>query len=102
MIILLAVVNKVEGTADTLTGEQFELGPDSLCIAVETNKDRKLNVHQPKSVKYIHRQLFYPVFTVSLMAESSSNNPDLTRALQTVAQNLLPPVFQVGDSTQPR
>ena len=39
---------------------------------------------------------------LSLMAESSSNNPDLTRALQTVVQNLLPPAFQVGDSTQPR
>ena len=36
------------------------------------------------------------------MAESSFNNPDLTHVLQTVAQNLLPPAFQVGDSTQPR
>ena len=45
VIILLAVVNKVEGTADMLTGEQFELGLDSLCIAVETNEDRKLNAN---------------------------------------------------------
>ena len=29
------------------------------------------------------------------MAESSSNNPDLTHALQTVAQNLLPPAFKL-------
>jgi len=42
-LILLAVVKKVDGAADTLTGEQFELGPDSLCIAVETSEDRKLN-----------------------------------------------------------
>jgi hypothetical protein len=42
-LILLAVVEKVDGAADTLTGEQIELGPDSLCIAVETSEDRKLN-----------------------------------------------------------
>ena len=42
-LILLAVVEKVDGAADTLTGEQFELGPDSLCLAFETSEDRKLN-----------------------------------------------------------
>ena len=36
-LIILAVVQKVDGAADTLTGEQFELGPDSLCLAFETN-----------------------------------------------------------------
>ena len=51
VIILLAVVNKVEGAADMLTGEQFELGPDSLCIAVETNEDRKLNVNLMNSLR---------------------------------------------------
>ena len=51
VIILLAVINKVEGTADTLTGEQFELGPDSLCIAVETNEDRKLNANLMNSLR---------------------------------------------------
>lgn len=50
-LILLAVVNKVDGTADTLTGEQFELGPDSLCIAVETNEDKKLNVNLMNSLR---------------------------------------------------
>ena len=39
-LILLAVINKVDGAADTLTGEQLKLGPDSLCIAVETNEDK--------------------------------------------------------------
>ena len=34
----------------TLTGEQFELGPDSLCIAVETNEDRKLNANLMNSL----------------------------------------------------
>ena len=43
--IILAVVKKVDGAEDTLTGEQFELGPDSLCLAFETNKDRKLNAN---------------------------------------------------------
>ena len=42
-LILLAAVNKADGAADTLTGEQLELGPDSLCIAVETSEDKKLN-----------------------------------------------------------
>ena len=42
-LILLAVVEKVDGAADTLTGEQFELDSDSLCIAVETKEDKKLN-----------------------------------------------------------
>jgi hypothetical protein len=42
-LILLAVVKKVDGAADTLTGEQLELDPDSLCIAVETNEAKKLN-----------------------------------------------------------
>ena len=40
-IILLAVVKKVDGAADTLTGEQFELGADSLCVAFETNEEKK-------------------------------------------------------------
>jgi hypothetical protein len=42
-LILLAVVEKVDGAADTLTGEQFELDSDSLCIAVETKEDKKMN-----------------------------------------------------------
>jgi hypothetical protein len=42
-LILLAVVEKVEGAADTLTGEQLELGPDSLCVAFETDEGKKLN-----------------------------------------------------------
>jgi hypothetical protein len=36
VLITLAVIKEVDGAADTLTGEQFELGPDSLCLAVET------------------------------------------------------------------
>jgi hypothetical protein len=50
-LILLAVVNKVDGAADTLTGEQLELGPDSLCIAVETNEEKKLNANLMKSLR---------------------------------------------------
>jgi hypothetical protein len=50
-LILLAVVKKVDGAADTLTGEQLEIGPDSLCVAVETNEDRKLNANLMNSLR---------------------------------------------------
>jgi hypothetical protein len=49
--ILLAVVKKVDGAVDTLTGEQLELDPDSLCIAVEMSKDKKLNANLMKSLR---------------------------------------------------
>ena len=50
-LILLAVVNKVDGAADTLTGEQLELGPDSLCIAVETDEGKKMNANLMNSLR---------------------------------------------------
>jgi hypothetical protein len=50
-LISLAVVNKVDGAADTLTGEQLELGPDSLCIAVERDKDKKMNANLMNSLR---------------------------------------------------
>lgn len=50
-IIILAVVKKVDGAADTLTGEQFELGSDSLCLAFETNVDKKLNANLMNSLR---------------------------------------------------
>jgi hypothetical protein len=50
-LISLAVVKKVDGALDTLTGEEIELGPDSLCIAVETNEDRKLNANLMNSLR---------------------------------------------------
>src|SRR6202522_3880720 len=49
--ILLAVIKKVAGAADTLTGEQFELDPDSLCLACETNEDKKLNANLMNSLR---------------------------------------------------
>jgi hypothetical protein len=42
-LVILAVVKRVDGAADTLTGEQLELNPDSLCIAFEKKEDKKLN-----------------------------------------------------------
>jgi len=42
-LILLAVVEKGNGVPDKLTGEQFELGSDLLCLADETKEDKKLN-----------------------------------------------------------
>jgi hypothetical protein len=51
-LILLAVVEKVEGAADTLTGEQFKLDSDSLCIAVETKEEKKLNENLMNSLRF--------------------------------------------------
>jgi hypothetical protein len=50
-LVILAVVKKVEGAVDTLTGEQFELGPDSLCLAFETSEDKKLNANLMASLR---------------------------------------------------
>jgi hypothetical protein len=51
VLILLAVVKKVDGAADTLTGEQFELGPNSLCLVIETSEDKKLNANLMRSLR---------------------------------------------------
>ena len=48
---ILAVVKKVDGATDTLTGEQLELGSDSLCLAFETNEDKKLNANLMNSLR---------------------------------------------------
>lgn len=40
----------MDGAADTLTGEQLELNPDSLCLAFKTTKDKKLNVNLMNSL----------------------------------------------------
>jgi hypothetical protein len=50
-LILLAVVKRVDGAADALTGEQLELGPDSLCLAFETGEDKKLNANLMTSLR---------------------------------------------------
>ena len=50
VLVILAVIKKIDGAADTLTGEQLKLGPDSLCIAIETNEDKKLNVNLMNSL----------------------------------------------------
>jgi hypothetical protein len=55
-LILLAVVEKVDGAADTLTGEQLELGPDSLCVAFETNEEKKMNADLMKPLREIARK----------------------------------------------
>ena len=49
--IILAVVEKVDGAANTLTGEQLELGSDSLGLAFETNEDKKLNANLMTSLR---------------------------------------------------
>jgi hypothetical protein len=51
VIIILAVVKRVDGAADTLTGEQLELDPDSLCLAFEMTEDKKLNANLMNSLR---------------------------------------------------
>ena len=51
MFIILAVVEKVDGAADMLTGEQLKLHPDSLCVAFEENEDKKLNANLMNSLR---------------------------------------------------
>jgi len=68
--------------------------------------------NQPRSLKYfcglsfdpyLSCPEFYHCFVPLKMAEAPRENPDLTRALQAVAQNLLSPAFQDGEtSAQPR
>jgi hypothetical protein len=55
-LVILAVVKKVDGSADTLTGEQLELDPDSLCIAFETKEDKKLNTNLMDSLREYARK----------------------------------------------
>ena len=38
---ILAIVNRMEGTADTLTGEQLELDAGQLCVSSETADEKK-------------------------------------------------------------
>ena len=40
---ILAVMNRIEGTADRLAGEQLELDPGQLCVSFETTDERKQN-----------------------------------------------------------
>ena len=55
-LVILAVVKKVDGAADTLMEEQLKLGPDSLCLAVETNEERNLNSNLMNSLREIARK----------------------------------------------
>ena len=51
VLVILAVVKRVDGAADTLTGEQLELDPDLLCLAFETTEDKKLNANLMNSLR---------------------------------------------------
>jgi hypothetical protein len=51
VLIILAVVKKVDGAPDILTGERLELGPDSLCLASETKEEKKLNANLMNSLR---------------------------------------------------
>jgi hypothetical protein len=50
VIIILAVVKRVDGAANTLTGEQLKLDPDLLCLAFEMTEDKKLNANLMNSL----------------------------------------------------
>ena len=51
VLIMLAVVKKVDGAPDNLTGERLELGPHSLCLASETKEEKKLNANLMSSLR---------------------------------------------------
>jgi hypothetical protein len=51
VLIVLAVVKKVDGAPDFLTGERLELGPDSLCLASETSEEKRLNANLMNSLR---------------------------------------------------
>ena len=39
----MAVMQKVDGTADIILPEQLKLPPDSLCVGSKTKEEKKLN-----------------------------------------------------------
>ncbi|KAF8194616.1 hypothetical protein BJ912DRAFT_924095 [Pholiota molesta] len=51
VVIVLAVVNHVPNTADTLTGETLYIAPEHLCKAKEPDNDKKLNKNVMTSVR---------------------------------------------------
>ena len=42
-IIISAIVTRVEGLPDVLTGEQLELEAEDLCVSLETKEEKKQN-----------------------------------------------------------
>jgi len=40
---ILAVMNRTEGTVDVLTGEQLELDARQICVSIETTQEKKQN-----------------------------------------------------------
>jgi hypothetical protein len=54
-VMILAVVKRVDGKADILTGERLELAVDSLCIGMETQEEKKLNSSLMSSLRSIAR-----------------------------------------------
>jgi len=47
----LAVVKRVEGSSDVLSGEQFELGVDFLCLGNETKEEKNMNKSLMKNLR---------------------------------------------------
>jgi hypothetical protein len=47
----LAVVKRVEGSSDVLSGEQFELGVNFLCLGNETKDEKNMNGGLMKNVR---------------------------------------------------
>jgi hypothetical protein len=50
-LMILSVVTRTDGAVDTLTGEQLELGSEFLCLAVETQAEKKLNTSLMASLR---------------------------------------------------
>ena len=58
--IILAVTQKIEGSADTVTNERLELTPEYLCTVPETKAEKDLNKDLMKSLRNAHRNISAP------------------------------------------
>ena len=58
--IILAVTQKIEGSADIVTNERLELAPEYLCTVPETKAEKDLNKDLMKSLRNAHRNISAP------------------------------------------
>lgn len=55
-LLILAIVQPVEGAADNLTGEQVSMIPDYLCTVTETKEKKNLNKNLMKTLRETYRK----------------------------------------------
>ncbi len=55
-LMILAIVQPVEGATDNITGEQVTISPDHLCTVTETKEKKILNKDLMKSLREAYRK----------------------------------------------